>query len=88
MFGSKTAQLGALEVQIVICGFPISGSSSVPARHADHVQPRIALRKHGRPACWAELAMHYVSTRGFVRIIRECTLDFDGIAREEDVDCA
>src|SRR5262245_52496910 len=32
MFGSNTAQLGALEVQMVICGLPISGSSSVPAR--------------------------------------------------------
>ena len=32
MFGSNTAQLGALEVQMVTCGFPISGSSSVPAR--------------------------------------------------------
>ena len=30
--GSKEAQLGALEVQMVICGLPSSGSSSVPAR--------------------------------------------------------
>jgi hypothetical protein len=30
--GSKQAHLGALEVQMVICGLPRSGSSRVPAR--------------------------------------------------------
>ena len=32
MSGSNTAQLGALEVQMVLLGFPTSGSFNVPAR--------------------------------------------------------
>ena len=32
IFGSNTAQLGALEIQMLMPGLPISGSSSVPAR--------------------------------------------------------
>jgi hypothetical protein len=64
MLGSNTAQLGALEVQMVICGFLDVGIVECARAHADHVQPRLVLREHGRPACRAELPVHKVAARG------------------------
>ena len=86
--GSKQAQLGALEVQMVTCGFPISGSSSVPARTPIMCSRASTLSKHWRPACGAELRCMRLPLAARFGIVAKRAFDLHGLAREEHVDRA